>query len=115
MILAIIIGFIHCTVSQVIKEEFPTCTSLSGLNGIISNPRRDCSHAGGCYPSGSNFCWRVQSQCKTIKMKFNKFVVEEFMSAEDRCPYDRVLISWDATFEGMISEFEYLIVAFFMV
>lgn len=48
-------------------------------------------------------------------MKFNKFVVEEFMSAEDRCPYDRVLISWDATFEGMISEFEYLIVAFFMV
>ena len=85
------------------KEDFPTCISSSGLSGTISNPRTSggqCSDVHGCYESESSYCWRIASQCKTVKLKFNKFVVEEFMSAEDRCPYDRVLISWGATFQG---------------
>ena len=43
--------------------------------------------------------------CKTVKLRFTKFIVEEFLASDNKtCRYDKVLISWTdykgPTFEG---------------
>ena len=44
---------------------------------------------GGCYEPNKHHCWKVVSDCKTIKVKFDKFIVEEYLSTENTCPYDK--------------------------
>jgi len=82
-----------------INDAYLNCITVNGLNGTISNPREPCSLSQeGCYASGQDYCWRVQSSCKTIRARFNKFIVEEYMSGKDDCPYDKVLLSWSGNF-----------------
>merc|ERR1712037_870106 len=82
-----------------VNDAYLNCISVNGLNGTISNPREPCSLSQeGCYASGQDYCWRVQSSCKTIRARFNKFIVEEYMSGKDDCPYDKVLLSWSGNF-----------------
>ena len=67
------------------------CTVVRGTEGVISNPRTfDCMFVGGCYEPNKHHCWKVVSDCKTIKVKFDKFIVEEYLSTENTCPYDKV-------------------------
>lgn len=84
-------------------DDSPNCTAVNGLGGVISNPRQieNCSDSFGCYKSNTQLCWHITSQCKTIKVKFQKFIVEEYISqAHDQCNYDRVLVSWDGGIKG---------------
>jgi len=102
MILVAAVGLIQSAWSQV-NGDIPGCQAVTGSGGKISNPRVPCNpdipNGPKCYEPGEKYCWRVQSRCKTVKVKFDKFVVEEFMSAEDTCPYDRVLVSWEGAFK----------------
>ena len=52
---------------------------------------------GGCYEANKHHCWKVVSDCKTIKVKFDKFIVEEYLSTENTCPYDKVILTHGTT------------------
>ena len=50
---------------------------------------------GGCYQPSEYYCWYVKSDCKTVKLKFDKFIVEEYLSLENECIYDKVSLSYN--------------------
>ena len=56
------------------------CTILNGKNGTVANSRSVCLYDGGCYNPNSNQCWKLETECKSIKVKFLKFIVEEHLS-----------------------------------
>ena len=81
-----------------LKVASKDCTVVRGTKGVISNPRTfDCMFVGGCYEANKHHCWKVVSDCKTIKVKFDKFIVEEYLSTENTCPYDKVILTHGAT------------------
>ena len=81
-----------------LKLASKDCTVVRGTKGVISNPRTfDCMFVGGCYEANKHHCWKVVSDCKTIKVKFDKFIVEEYLSTENTCPYDKVILTHGAT------------------
>ena len=56
-------------------------------------------YEGGCYESAKSSCWQIQSDCRSLKVRFKKFIVEEHLSDEDQkdstCQYDKVTVSYN--------------------
>ena len=53
--------------SRPISDSDSTCKVINGIGGVVQNPRSPCDYDGGCYSASSTYCWKLETDCKSIK------------------------------------------------
>jgi len=74
-----------------------TCNIINAdTAGELSNNRSECENGEGvCYSPGQSECWKVQTRCKSVKIRFNRFEIEEpkeTVKGRKKCTKDRILV-----------------------
>ena len=74
-----------------------TCRIIEGDTvGVLANERSDCEKTEGlCYYSRQAECWKVETRCKSIRIRFNRFEIEEpreTVKGRNKCTKDKVLV-----------------------